>query len=61
MAFYTRNTRSNQAARELNALRLLVDNVVGLQESAREIAAMAGTLVEGDFEEMDGGFSTRVL
>jgi len=58
MAFYTRNTRSTQVARDVNVLRLLVDSVAGLQESAPTMAA-AGTLDKADLEKWAAGFRVR--
>lgn len=58
MAFYTRNTRSTQVARDVNVLRLLVDSVAGLQESAPAMAA-AGTLDKADLEKWAAEFRVR--
>jgi hypothetical protein len=58
MAFYTRNTRGTQTVREVNILRLLVDSVAGLHESAPTMAA-AGELGNAELKKWATKFQVR--
>jgi hypothetical protein len=58
MAIYVRNTATARAHRELNVTRLLIDSVLGLQESRENIAEVA----QGSNKELDhwaAGFKVR--
>ncbi|KAL5001180.1 hypothetical protein BDV10DRAFT_182742 [Aspergillus recurvatus] len=58
MVFYTRNTTSAQTARQVDCLRLVVDSVSGLHESAEEMA-VAGGMKQGELEKWAAKFQVR--